>query len=559
MRVRVALLLLLSPLCLCAQRAPLPASKNQSPSEIHATHAFAAAAGDPVKLRTLLARMPKGADLHVHFSGAVYAETFLNEARADLMCVDPAAKSLAVNLGTTRSLPPQAVCGEGHRRVEDAFSDQTLYDALIDWFSMRAFVPSAGISGHDQFFATFDRFDPTHSAGARHGGEWLDDITTLAAAQNQQYIEIMHTPDLGRAIAAAQSLAWPSTSQTSPQALAAYHQDVAGTSDAELAAARKTLLANPEFERAITADRGEFAKVLADRREREHCGTATAVPACAVRVRFLFQVLRANAPSLTFAQALLGFELAERQADERGPTSQREPQVVGINFVQPEDNRLAMAEYTRQMRMIGYLHTLYPKVHIALHAGELAEGLVPPEGLHFHIRQAVEIAHAERIGHGVDIMDEDDADSLLKKMAARHIMAEINLTSNDVILGIAGIDHPLPLYRQNGVPVALSTDDQGVSRIDLTHEYVRAAIDFHLGYPELKQMARTSLEHAFLEGASLWASPDVFSTPVAACGAHAALGTTPSPGCATFLAANPRAAEQWEMERRFKVFESSLP
>ena len=33
-------------------------------------------------------------------------------------------------------------------------------------------------------------------------------------------------------------------------------------------------------------------------------------------------------------------------------------------------------------------------------------------------------------------------------------------------------------YRAAQVPVALSTDDEGVSRIDLTHEYVRAALDY---------------------------------------------------------------------------------
>ncbi len=551
MRVRAALLLLLlSPGCLHPQQAPVSASESK------ASRAFSAASGNPLKLRALLVKMPKGGDLHVHLSGAVYAETFLDEARADLMCVDPAAKSLATNIGTTRSIPPQPVCGEGRRRVEDAFSDQTLYDTLVNWFSMRSFVPSAGFSGHDQFFATFDRFDPTHTAGARHGGEWLDQIATLAAAQNQQYLEIMHTPDLGQAIAAAQAVTWPAA----PQTIAAFHQDITGTSDAELQAARASLLASPQFEKALAADRVEFAKILADRHEREHCDAASeASPACAVRVRFLFQVLRANTPAITFAQTLLGFELVEREADARGSNPHPDPQVVGINFVQPEDNRVAMAEYTRQMRMIGYLHGLYPKVHITLHAGELVEGLVPPEGLRFHIRQAVEIAHAERIGHGVDVMNEDDAGSLLQSMAAKHIMAEINLTSNDVILGITGVHHPLPLYRLAAVPVALSTDDQGVSRIDLTHEYVRAAMDFHLGYPELKQMARTSLEHAFLEGASLWRSPDIFNEPVAACASRAPLGQHPGSACAAFLAANPRAAEQWEMERRFHLFEGSLP
>ena len=256
-------------------------------------------------------------------------------------------------------------------------------------------------------------------------------------------------------------------------------------------------------------------------------------------------------PAVVFAQTLLGFEIAQRAAESAGA----EATVVGINFVQPEDNRMAMAEYTRQMRMIGYLHGLYPKVHIALHAGELAEGLVPPEGLRFHIRQAIEIAHAERIGHGVDVMQEDDARGLLEEMAGKHVMVEVNLTSNDVILGVAERYHPLPLYRAAKVPVALSTDDEGVSRIDLTHEYVRAADEFRLSYLDLKRMARTSLEHSFLPGESLWRTPDAFTQMVGECGAR----TGESKACAAFLGANPRAAEEWDLEKRFRAFEASLP
>jgi adenosine deaminase len=151
-----------------------------------------------------------------------------------------------------------------------------------------------------------------------------------------------------------------------------------------------------------------------------------------------------------------------------------------------------------QMRMVHALHQLYPKVHITLHAGELAPGMVPPDGVRFHIRAAVEEADAERIGHGVDVMYEDRPYELLKEMAAKHVMVEINLTSNDVILNIKGADHPLPLYRLYHVPVALSTDDEGVSRINLTHEYVRAAMTYPLSYSDLKQMVRTGIEYSFL-------------------------------------------------------------
>jgi adenosine deaminase len=80
------------------------------------------------------------------------------------------------------------------------------------------------------------------------------------------------------------------------------------------------------------------------------------------------------------------------------------------------------------MAMLDYLHGIYPKVHISLHAGELAMGLVPPEDLTFHIRASVEQGHAERIGHGVDVMNEKDPIRLLKEMADRNVLVEICLT-----------------------------------------------------------------------------------------------------------------------------------
>jgi len=115
-----------------------------------------------------------------------------------------------------------------------------------------------------------------------------------------------------------------------------------------------------------------------------------------------------------------------------------------------------------------------------------------PEGLRFHIRESIERAGAERIGHGVAVMSEDDPIGLLQEMAKKNVLVEICLTSNDVILGVSGDRHPLPVYMKYGVPVALATDDEGVSRSDMTHEYLRAAETYGLSYGELKRMARAS-------------------------------------------------------------------
>ena len=207
--------------------------------------------------------------------------------------------------------------------------------------------------------------------------------------------------------------------------------------------------------------------------------------------------------------------------------------------------------------MIGFLRTLYPKVRVSLHAGELAPGLVPPEGLCCHVRLAVEVAKTDRIGQGVDIMYEERPYELLKDMAAKRVMVEINLTSNDMILGIKGKEHPFPLYRKFGVPVALSTDDEGVSRIDLTHEYVRAVESYALSYADLKQLVRNSLEYSFLPGVSLWAAPD-FARLADACGGDVAGADKPSSACETFLKGSEKAEQQWELEKRFQVFESGF-
>jgi adenosine deaminase len=266
-----------------------------------------------------------------------------------------------------------------------------------------------------------------------------------------------------------------------------------------------------------------------------------------VKIRYIYQILRDFPKQQVFAQTLLGFEVATA-----------DPRFVGLTYVQPEDNSTPMADYELQMKFIEYLHGVYPKPHINLHAGELAPGLVPPEGLCCHIRLAVEVAHSERIGHGVDVMHEDRPYELLKEMAAKHVMVEINLTSNDVILGVKGNEHPLPIYRKYHVPVSLSTDDEGVSRINMTHEYVRAAETYALTYADLKQMVRTGLEHIFLPGASLWREQDVFTRPAAACASDTLGGSKPSQGCGNFLDSNAKAKEQWELERRFRQFEAGF-
>src|SRR5206468_5554491 len=109
---------------------------------------------------------------------------------------------------------------------------------------------------------------------------------------------------------------------------------------------------------------------------------------------------------------------------------------------------------------------------------------------------------------------------------------------------------PFPIYRQFGVPVALSTDDEGIERIDLTHEYARAVESYDLSYADLKQLVRNSLEYSFLPGVSLWAGSD-FARLADSCRNDAPGVSNPSPACETFLKGSEKAGQQWELERRF--------
>ena len=465
----------------------------------------------PSLLLAFLHDMPKGGDLHNHLTGAIYAEDYIDFAASDNLCVDRTTSRLLA--------PPCDDCQHYTPKpaIRCAYDDHILYNQIVDAWSMRNWRNSEE-SGHDHFFATFDKFGPaTHN----HGGDVLAEVVARAAADHVQYLELMQTADGGIALATGKHVGW----------------------DDDLAGLRHKLLAGG-LKDAIPAARKTLDEQEARMRDTLKCQSAESDPGCDVTVRYLYQVLRGMAPAQVFAQILTGFELA--QAD---------PRFVGLNLVMPEDWYVPMRDFELHMKMLDYLHGVYPNVHISLHAGELAMGLVPPEGLRFHIRESVEKGHAERIGHGVDVMNETDPLGLLREMAQRNVLVEICLTSNDVILGVKGKEHPLPMYRKYGVQVALATDDEGVSRSDMTHEYLRAATTYDLSYADLKQMARQSLEHSFLPGGSVWSNLNE-SRRIAACGDST--GTRISPACRKYLAANDRARAQWKLEEAFARFESKF-
>lgn len=478
------------------------AGQKTANPEQRAARRFDSIRRQPSLLLAFLREMPKGGDLHNHLAGAIYAESLIDFAAQDGFCVDRTTSILIA--------PP---CDDGCDRyaskpaISCAYRDHVLYNSVVDAWSMRNRTGEE--PGHDHFFATFDKFLP---AMVNHMGDAIAEATARAASDHLQYLELLHTADGMQAPQLGAKIGW----------------------DDDLARLREKLLA-AGMKDVAASTRQQLDRDETKMRELLRCETPQADAGCGVTVRYLYQVLRGLPPEQVYAQILLGFELV--QAD---------PRFVGLNLVMPEDWYVPMHDFRLHMKMLDYLHGIYPQVHISLHAGELAMGLVPPEGLTFHIRESIEKGHAERIGHGTSVMHERDALGLLSEMAQRKVLVEVCLTSNDVILGVRGQEHPLPVFLRYGVPVALATDDEGVSRSDMTHEYLRAVETYALTYADLKRLARHSLEYSFLPGASL-------SLEAKVCGSH-----RPDTACRKFLDSSPRARVQWNLERAFTEFEQKF-
>jgi adenosine deaminase/adenosine deaminase CECR1 len=485
------------------------ASFAQAPSgEERAAAWFEAHRQRPVMLRMFLQRMPKGGDIHTHLSGAVYAESYVDWAAAAHLCASTVTGAIGACGGTATDMRP----------VAEAHQDPAFYSLIVDGLSTRN-LANQPQSGHDQFFEAFSKF---RAATRDRAADMVAELATRAADQNVLYLEIMRTvggDTLGK-LAASVHFDPDDFAQSRQRLMAAGLADAVAGGRAELDA----------LEQRVDTILG--------------CSRQPVPSPCRVGRRYLQQANRTSEPNTVFAQLVFGFELA--RADRR---------VVGVNMVGPEDYHVGRRDYSLHMRMVGWLTDLHDTVKASLHAGELTLGLVPPADLRFHIREAVEVARARRIGHGVDLAYERDALALLAEMKRRDVLVEICLTSNDVILGVRGGQHPFPEYVNAGVPVTLATDDEGVSRIDLTHEYLRAAETYGLGYRQLKQLSRNSLTYSFLAGESLWPSP-AEARPAPPCDT-APLGGPPTPACQAFLDGSDKARLQWQLERAFQAFEAN--
>jgi adenosine deaminase len=165
------------------------------------------------------------------------------------------------------------------------------------------------------------------------------------------------------------------------------------------------------------------------------------------------------------------FDLAERYAAEG---------VIGIGLAGDEAYPLApFAPVLDAARAAG--------LRLVHHAGETCGPV--------SIREAIEVGHAERLGHGIRVLEDPE---LVAEIRDRAIPLEVCPSSN-VTLGLASsfAAHPLPRLRDAGLRVTVNTDIPSTAGTALAEEYARVRTVFGYDDETLADLARTAIDASF--------------------------------------------------------------
>ena len=407
------------------------------------------------ELIAFLRRFPKGADLHNHAGGAVYSDYVIDAARDKGLRYDPRTR------GFTAS-------GQDHTvSLDELEADAAMLKGFFEQVSMRGWHPNTG-DGHHHFFQTFSHL----GSAKRTRAQMLAEIVRRNLYQHVNYLELMAAP-------------------SPPATMGRFFQTFYDLDLDDLPASLEPfepLIADPDIHRSFT--------VWLDDLEAEvslELGLSPALgdPASDIAIGYIGSLLRTGPMERFFRSAVITF--TAMYADDR---------VVGLNIVAPEDHPASRRQFDDQVKILDFLWQRFDQPAITLHAGELTLRYAPVASMWDRIRRSIDEGHARRIGHGISIGWERDLVGLLRQMKQDKVLVEINLTSNEGILGVRDDAHPFELYRRAGVPVCLTTDDEGVSRSNLTMEYVKAVQRYDLDYQDIKTISRDCLAHSFLPDAT---------------------------------------------------------
>jgi adenosine deaminase len=129
---------------------------------------------------------------------------------------------------------------------------------------------------------------------------------------------------------------------------------------------------------------------------------------------------------------------------------------------------------------------------LTVHAGEW--------GGASNVREAIEVLHAERIGHGVRVLEDLSVVDLARE---RQTVFEVCLTSNFQTGVISSLrQHPLMKMVETGLKVVLATDDPSISQITLADEYRRACEELGMPRQMLQERILGAASASFLSASA---------------------------------------------------------
>jgi adenosine deaminase/adenosine deaminase CECR1 len=412
-------------------------------------------------LTAFFSQMPKGGDLHHHYSGSIYAEPILEYAISENFYLNT----------ETMMVSREKLSSENWEQFSTIKSKGELEQykqKIMHKWSVKDYN-NVDYPSDKLFFESFEKFMPASNENFKSG---LLELKNRAIKENLSYIETqlstipapINMDDFTKFNSQLRELAAKKDEKAILKLLDTFYKDLV----------KKDVVAY-----AKDFNTNFVAKLHTDLKIDDADFT----------MRYQNFVLRFMEPNELFKNLVVAFISADSS-----------PLIAGVNIVSPEDGETSMKDYWLHMIMFKYCHSRFPNVKYTLHAGELTLGLVQPEDLTWHIRSAVYDAGANRIGHGVDIAYEDKSYELMKYMARNKIPVEINLVSNEFILKVKENRHPITLYKEFGVPIVISTDDAGILRTNMTEQYVLLAKRYKdISYSDIKQFVYNSINYSFIK------------------------------------------------------------
>ncbi|AOW10874.1 amidohydrolase family protein [Flavobacterium gilvum] len=413
------------------------------------------------ELTAFFSQMPKGGDLHHHYSGSIYAEPLLAYAIAKDFYLN--TKTMTVSQKKQPGAEWVLFSTFQKNGELDIYKQKIMHQWSVKDYN-NVDYPSDKL-----FFDSFMKFEPATKGNFEAG---LLELKIRAIKENVSYIETqlstipcdIQTDDLTASNSYLRKLAASKNEKAVMHSLDSLYA-IFIQKDAKKYATDFNTNFVAKMHAALKIDDSQFT------------------------MRYQNFVLRFMEPVDIFKNLMVAFISADSS-----------PLIAGVNIVSPEDGETSMKDYWLHMVMFKYCHSRFPKVKYTIHAGELTLGLVPPEELSWHINAAVYIAGANRIGHGVDMAYEEKSYDLMRYMAKNNIPIEINLVSNEFILKVKENRHPILLYTKFGVPIVISTDDAGILRTNMTEQYVLLAKRYStISYADIKQFVYNSINYSFIQ------------------------------------------------------------